>query len=58
MRCKVSYYDIGNCCVDIEEFVVDSIKELEDKARDYADVLVNEGWEIAGWNYNNITEDF
>ena len=58
MRCKVLYYDVGNCCVDIEEFVVDSMKELEDKARDYAETLVNEGWEIAGWNYNNIIECF
>ena len=58
MKYRVLYYDVGNCCVDIKEFVVDSMNELEDKSRNYAEVLVNEGWEIAGWNYNSITENF
>lgn len=58
MKCRAIYYDAGNCYVDTKEFIVNSKKELEEKSREYAEVLVNEGYEIAGWNYNRIKEDF
>ena len=58
MKCRAIYYDAGNCCIDTKEFIVNSEKELEEKSRGYAEVLVSEGYEIAGWNYNRIKEDF
>lgn len=47
----VSFYDVGNCCICTTEFIVGSIKELNEKAREFAESLVGEGYEIAGWNY-------
>ncbi len=57
MRCTAIYYDAGNQCVDAKEFIVDSRMELEEKSREYAKVLVDEGYEVAGWNYSRIKED-
>ena len=48
---KVLYYDDTDSWIDTTVFKVNSIHELEDKARKYAEVLVKEGWEVAGWNY-------
>lgn len=58
MKYRVIYYDAENCYIDTKEFIVNSEKKLEEKSREYAEVLVNDGYEIAGWNYNRIKEDF
>ena len=58
MKYDVLYYDGGNCYIETKEFVVDSMKELENESRCYAEVLINEGWDIAGWKYCKIKESF
>lgn len=58
MEYMVAFYDVGNCCVDMQRFVVDSIEELNEKATEYADILVGQGQEIAGWNCWDTEEDW
>lgn len=57
MEYIVAFYDDGYCCVDIQQFSIVSLEELNEKARDYADALVNKGRKIAGWTYWDVDED-
>lgn len=57
MKYAAVYYDAGNCYIDTKEFIVNSKEELEEKSREYAKALDEEGYEIAGWNYHRRKED-
>lgn len=57
MKYDVLFYencDEDICCVDERFFDADSIDELDLKAKEHADNLVKEGYEIAGWNYHKV----
>ena len=57
MEYRVAYYDDANDWIDTVTFVVNSRKELEEKSREYAEVLSKKGWDIAGWNYHSVEEE-
>lgn len=56
MEYEVRYYDDFNDLINGTFFVVNSKEELEYESRKYAEILVKEGWDVAGWNYRNTAD--
>ena len=56
MEYEVNYYDDLNDLINGTFFIVNSTEELEYEARKYAEILVEEGWDVAGWNYRNTAD--